>query len=83
MKLSERIRQAIKELEEVEIRHFKNGTVYFVYDIGRHTETGEELLIYWNRSLDCGPMHIRPLHMVDDTVEHNGQQVPRFTVIEP
>ena len=60
--------------------HFK-GTQYFVHGVGRHTETGEEVVVY--ESLDQDPadkifIWVRPLAMFLEEVEHNGEKVARF-----
>ena len=60
---------------------------YQVLGFARHTETDEVLAVYI--PLYVIPKHtglrlqVRPLHMFVETVEHNGQAVPRFRYIEP
>lgn len=55
-------------------RHFKEGTDYVVIQVGIHTETGEEMVIY--RPLTAlKPVWIRPKSMWHDEVTP-GQ--PRF-----
>lgn len=60
-------------------RHFKGG-LYTVAGFAEHTETGETLVIYdgvW-------PVRrwARPLSMWNETVEHDGKTVPRFSPAE-
>ncbi len=60
-------------------RHYK-GKEYTVIGIARHSETEEELVVYrqeyGNRSL-----WVRPKPMFLETVEVDGQTVPRFRYI--
>jgi len=59
-------------------RHYK-GKDYTVIGVAQHTETGEELVIY--RDADqC--LWVRPRTMFLETVEVDGQQVPRFMRIQ-
>ena len=60
-------------------RHFKGG-VYEVICIAKHSETLEDTVIY--RSV-TEPQKIwaRPLSMWEETVEHEGMTVKRFTKI--
>ncbi len=76
MKLSERI----KASEVYRVKHSKTGNTYNICDIAEHTETGE-LMVTYARDEDA-PTHlklwVRPLAMFDDSVEVNGEMVPRF-----
>lgn len=56
-------------------RHYK-GNYYYVVALGKHTETGEDLVVYKSSN---GTIWIRPLFMWDQIV--NG--VPRFTECTP
>ena len=61
-------------------RHFKGGE-YEVYGVARHSETEEQLVVY--RPLyGAGDLWVRPLTMFTETVEHEGQTVPRFRLVE-
>ena len=61
-------------------RHYKGGE-YEVFFVARHTETGEQLVVY--RTLYGERDHwVRPLDMFTSSVEVDGQQLPRFTHIE-
>ena len=55
-------------------RHFKGG-VYQIIGVARHSETGEELVVY--RHDDA--LWIRPLDMFFDTIDRDGYHGPRFT----
>ena len=57
-------------------RHYK-GNTYIVLGVARHSETEEELVVYRQ---DYGERNlwVRPKAMFDETVEVNGQHVPRF-----
>jgi hypothetical protein len=57
-------------------RHYK-GRDYEVFFVATHSETGEQLVVY--RTLYGDFDHwVRPLAMFSETVELEGQQVPRF-----
>ncbi len=60
-------------------QHFK-GKRYELIDVAKHSETLEEMVIY--RAL-YGSMDlwVRPATMWEETVEHNGKIVQRFTLI--
>ena len=60
-------------------RHYK-GKEYFVLGVARHSETGEELVVY---RPDYGDrdLWVRPKAMFLEHVEINGQSVPRFEYI--
>ena len=61
-------------------RHYKGGE-YQVLDIARHSETEEELVVY--RPLyGEGKLWVRPLHMFMESVEKDGETLPRFALIE-
>jgi hypothetical protein len=58
--------------------HFK-GQKYEVIGTAKHSETLEELVVY--KALyqnDASTLWVRPLAMFQETVSHNGRQVPRF-----
>jgi len=57
-------------------RHYK-GNEYTVLGIARHSETEEELVVYRQ---EYGPraLWVRPKAMFGETVEVDGQIVPRF-----
>lgn len=61
-------------------RHFK-GNEYEVIAIAKHSETGEELVVY--RALyGEGEVWVRPLRMWNETVERDGKIYQRFTYIK-
>ena len=60
-------------------RHYKGGE-YEVFFVARHSETEEEVVVY--RTLYGDFSHwVRPLAMFTETVEVDGQQVPRFEYV--
>lgn len=60
-------------------KHFK-GNEYEVLGIARHSETLEPMVVY--RALyGEGGLWVRPAAMWLETVERNGQRIPRFTYI--
>jgi hypothetical protein len=57
-------------------RHYK-GKYYFVYEVARHSETLEELVVY--RCLyGKRDLWVRPLAMFSGSVQLNGVERPRF-----
>lgn len=62
-------------------RHYK-GKEYVVLDVARHSETEEELVVYRQDYGDRG-LWVRPKNMFIETVEVDGQQVPRFQYMGP
>ena len=58
-------------------RHFK-GNYYEVLGVARHSETGEELVVYRPLYGERG-LWVRPLAMFTETVERDGINMPRFT----
>ncbi|MBF8791739.1 DUF1653 domain-containing protein [Pseudomonas sp. NY15372] len=61
-------------------RHYK-GPEYRVLGVAHHTETDESLVIYQLLYGDYG-LGARPLALFHDTVEVDGEQVPRFALVE-
>ena len=62
-------------------KHFK-GNLYQVIEVASHSETREQLVVYRTLYGDYS-MWVRPLTMFQETVEVDGQQVPRFSFVEP
>ncbi len=60
-------------------RHYKNKD-YQVLGIARHSETGEELVVY-KKLYDDYSMCVRPLLMFIEKVEVNGKKMSRFEYI--
>ncbi len=62
-------------------RHFKGGE-YAVYGVAIHSETEEPMVVY--RPLyGEGKLWARPLSMFEETVERDGEMVPRFEFVGP
>lgn len=57
--------------------HFK-GDTYYVLQMAKHSETGEDLVIYTKGD---GTVWARPTSMWLETVERNGKRQPRFSLI--
>lgn len=57
-------------------RHYK-GADYEVIDVARHSETLEEFVVYRPLYGERG-LWIRPLAMFTETVEVEGELLPRF-----
>ena len=62
-------------------KHFK-GSLYQVIEVATLSETREQLVVYRTLYGDYS-MWVRPLTMFQETVEVDGQQVPRFSFVEP
>ena len=60
-------------------RHFQGG-VYRVLYLAKHSETGEELVIY-TKNDSGGTVWARPAYMWLETVERDGKIQPRFELI--
>lgn len=61
-------------------RHYK-GNDYQVYGVARHSETGEVLVLY-KALYGQYDLWVRPLVMFNETVNVNGEDITRFTLIE-
>ena len=60
-------------------RHFKGGE-YEVVGIAKHSETGEEMVVY--RALyGDGGLWVRPVSMWEEVIERDGERKLRFTYI--
>ncbi|WP_394770752.1 DUF1653 domain-containing protein [Lacisediminihabitans sp.] len=70
----------MSELEPGLYRHYK-GNLYEVVDTATHSETEERLVVYRALYGDNG-LWVRPLGMFRETVEVDGQSVPRFARVE-
>ncbi|MET1080246.1 MAG: DUF1653 domain-containing protein [Pseudomonas sp.] len=62
-------------------RHYK-GPEYRVLGVATHSETEEVLVVYQALYGDYG-LWVRPLSMFRETVEVNGETLPRFALIQP
>lgn len=64
--------------------HYKGGR-YLVFGEGIHTETREKGVVYkpLYEVLDPEEFQFRPSEMFLEQVEVDGQQVPRFKLVEP
>ena len=69
------------ELKPGIYQHFK-GARYQVQGVARHSETGEELVVY-TPLYGEGGLWVRPLAMFLETVERDGRVQPRFEYIGP
>ncbi|MCH7333102.1 DUF1653 domain-containing protein [Acinetobacter modestus] len=62
-------------------QHYK-GQIYQVFNVARHSESEEQLVVYQCLYGDYS-MWVRPLSMFVETVElEDGQVIPRFKLIQ-
>ena len=62
-------------------QHYK-GAKYRVYEVARHSETEELMVVYRALYGEFG-LWLRPLSMFTESVERNGLLQPRFSLLEP
>jgi len=58
-------------------RHYKGG-IYTVLGVAQHSETKEQLVMYQGEDKQ---FWVRPLQMFSEDVTVDGNQQPRFTLI--
>ena len=68
------------ELQTGLYRHYK-GPEYRVFGVARHSETEEQVVFYQALYGDFG-LWVRPLSMFLESVEVDGEQVPRFALVQ-
>ena len=64
-------------------RHNKTGNLYKVHFVAKHSETHEDLVCY--EALyenEFSKFFVRPLSSFVETVEINGEKVPRYEFIK-
>lgn len=64
-------------------RHYRNGKLYRVIGVGKHSETEEDLVFYEALYDNATKFWARPLGMFTEKVEHDGKRVPRFKWVGP
>ncbi len=68
------------DIHQGRYRHYK-GNEYTVLGVARHSETLEEFVVYRQEYGDRG-LWVRPALMFTETVEVNGESMPRFRAVE-
>ena len=67
-------------------QHYKGTKIYQVIGVAKHSETLEDLVVYQAlyTSEDFGEnaIWVRPLEMFTGTVNVDGQDIPRFKLID-
>jgi hypothetical protein len=66
----------INQIKIGKYKHFK-GKEYQVLGVARHSETGDELVVY-KKLYDDYSLQVRPYPMFVEDVEVAGKKVPRF-----
>ena len=61
-------------------KHYKRGDDYTVIDIVFHSETDEAMVLY-RPEYGERKLWVRPLEMFVDSVDVDGQRVPRFLYV--
>lgn len=61
-------------------QHYK-GNFYEVIEVAKHSETGEDFVVYKQKYEDES-VWIRPLKMFTENVIVNGKEVPRFKLVK-
>lgn len=69
----------MEQIRPGKYRHFKGGE-YRVFCMARHSETGEEMVVYQALYGERG-VWVRPASMWNETVERDGKTFQRFTYI--
>ena len=69
----------MEQIRPGKYRHFKGGE-YRVFCMERHSETGEEMVVYQALYGERG-IWVRPASMWNETVERDGKTFQRFTYI--
>ena len=67
------------EIQPGRYRHYK-GNEYTVLGVAHHSETLEELVVYRQEYGERG-LWVRPAAMFAETVEVEGETVPRFRLL--
>ena len=67
----------MEQIRPGKYRHFKGGE-YRVFCMARHSETGEEMVVYQALYGERG-IWVRPASMWNETVERDGKMFQRFT----
>lgn len=63
-------------------KHSKKGTEYKVHFVAKHSETLEDMVVYEALyANDMSKFWVRPASMFEDTIELNGEKVPRFVFV--
>jgi hypothetical protein len=76
-------RESEREVKPGKWRHFKGGE-YEVLGVARHSETGEELVVYkalYETEFGKESLWVRPKKMFLETIERDGKKMKRFEFV--
>lgn len=62
--------------------HSKSGNEYLLIGETRHSETLEEMVLYYPQYGEEAELWVRPKSMWNELVEIDGEMVPRFVKVE-
>lgn len=83
MRIDKRKKIVLPTLQKGLYRHSKTGNLYKVIDFALHTETDNMLVLYEPQyKTDGYRLFARPYDMFTESIELNGEIVPRFQKIE-
>lgn len=67
-------------------KHYKNGKIYKIIAVGRHSETLEKVVIYQGlyESTNFGknPVWVRPYSLFVSKIIYNNKEIERFKLIK-
>ena len=69
----------MQEITVGKIYKHSKGNLYKIIALAKHSETGEEMIVYEN--IKKGDIWVRPKYMWNEIIDVNGQKILRFQLI--